>query len=276
MFKRVYIEITNQCNLKCAFCDAHHRAPSFMSPERFALILPQVREYTEYIYLHVQGEPLLHPDFEEIMNLCDVQHMQVQLVTNGTFINRYPELYKHPSLRRVSFSLQSLPYQTQKNHDRYIRDIMDFALNAKENVYIDLRVWANAENNPEIAGYIQTLKDTYDPQPTKRKDSICFMPNIYLSSADTFLWPSLDKDYNSDTGRCLGGTQQIAILAEGTVVPCCLDAEGIISFGNIFEQSLPEILSGKRYTDFISAMQEHRLSEELCRHCTYRDRFQKM
>ncbi len=276
MFKRVYIEITNQCNLKCAFCDAHHRAPSFMSVDKFASILPQVREYTEYIYLHVQGEPLLHPDFEEILTLCDNHHMKVQLVTNGTFIDRYPEIYKHPSLRRISFSLQSLSYQTHKNHDRYIQDIMDFALKAKEHVYIDLRVWANAEENPEIAGYIQELKDTYNPQPTSRRDSISLMQNVYLSSADTFLWPSLDKDFNSDIGRCLGGTQQIAILAEGTVVPCCLDADGIVSFGNIFEQSLAEILSGKRYTDFISAMQKNRLSEELCRHCTYRSRFQKI
>ena len=274
MFKRVYIEITNQCNLKCAFCDAHHRAPSFMSADKFVSILTQVREYTEYIYLHVQGEPLLHPGFEEILTLCDDHHMQVQLVTNGTFIDRYPEIYKHPSLRRISFSLQSLPYQSHKDHDRYIHDIMDFVLKAKEHVYIDLRVWANAEENPEIAGYIQSLKDTYDPQPTKRKDSISLIPNVYLSSADTFLWPSLDKDYNSDTGRCLGGTRQIAILAEGTVVPCCLDADGIISFGNIFEQSLAEILAGKRYTSFVHAMQNHRLSEELCQHCTYRDRFQ--
>ena len=66
-FKRVYIEITNVCNLKCNFCLPHNRKNRFMNFEEFKIILDKIKPYTNYIYLHVKGEPLLHPDIDKFI-----------------------------------------------------------------------------------------------------------------------------------------------------------------------------------------------------------------
>ena len=120
MIKRVYIEITNVCNLSCSFCKKNSRPSRFLSIEEFLYIIQQVKPVTDYIYLHVQGEPLLHPQLEDIFLLCDRVGMHVQLVTNGTFLSRYPYLYNHPSLRKISFSLQSVEYQHSADIKEYM------------------------------------------------------------------------------------------------------------------------------------------------------------
>ena len=57
-FKRIYIEITNQCNLKCSFCIQNQRKSKYLSINDFSYILDELRPFTDYIYLHVLGEPL--------------------------------------------------------------------------------------------------------------------------------------------------------------------------------------------------------------------------
>ena len=70
MFSRAYLEITNVCNLACAFCPGTTREKRFMTPEDFALLAKKLRPYTGYLYLHVMGEPLLHPQLTEILRIC--------------------------------------------------------------------------------------------------------------------------------------------------------------------------------------------------------------
>ena len=277
MIKRVYIEITNQCNLKCSFCTASERTPSAMSCVQFSSVLPMIREVTDYIYLHVQGEPLLHPEFEEIMNICDRMQMQVQLVTNGVLISRYPGLLHHPSLRRISFSLQSVPFIPVKP-ELYIRRILDFCTEASRRgrPYCELRVWRSDRELPEILKQtVQTLTDRYPFDDSGRFDSYKIMEHVYVSFADSFTWPSPDGPFVSDTGTCRGGRDQVAVLADGTVVPCCLDCFGNIPLGNIFATPLDDILASPRYRELVSSFQNNRLSEDLCRHCSYRLRFNK-
>ena len=61
MLKKAYVEITNRCNLACSFCPKTKRAPRTMSAQEFDLILSRLEGYVQYVYLHVMGEPLLHP-----------------------------------------------------------------------------------------------------------------------------------------------------------------------------------------------------------------------
>ena len=123
--KRVYIEITNRCNLRCNFCSFHHRELKEMSLGQFEAIIKQIQPYTSYIYLHVQGEPLLHSQFDDILNLCDQYELKVQLVTNGTFLKNYPSLSSHPSLRKLSLSLHSLDFQTCDIHE-YMNEVISY------------------------------------------------------------------------------------------------------------------------------------------------------
>ena len=70
-FKKIYIEITNKCNLNCSFCNNNKRDKKFMSIEDFERVIKEIKSYTNYVYLHVKGEPLLHPDIDRILSICD-------------------------------------------------------------------------------------------------------------------------------------------------------------------------------------------------------------
>ena len=67
MYSRVYVEITNHCNMRCSFCHGHSRAPRQMTREEYAHILQQLQGKTEYIYHHLMGEPLVHPLLPEFI-----------------------------------------------------------------------------------------------------------------------------------------------------------------------------------------------------------------
>ena len=83
-YKKAYLEITNVCNLSCSFCPKTKRPPRFVSVEEFSRLLCQVQPFTDYVYLHLMGEPLLHPELGELLSLCDSHHLKVSLTTNGT------------------------------------------------------------------------------------------------------------------------------------------------------------------------------------------------
>ena len=65
--------------------------------DQFRSILDQIKPYTSYLYLHVLGEPLMHPELEEILSLCRKADMHVQLTTNGTLLKKA----EPPFFRRI-------------------------------------------------------------------------------------------------------------------------------------------------------------------------------
>src|SRR5690606_38219289 len=111
-----------------------------------------------------------------------------------------------------------------------------------------------------------------DQLPMKRSK---IAPNLFIDLDDTFTWPSLNNTFISEQGYCHSGTKLIAILVDGTVTPCCLDAEGIIDLGNIHQVSFESIINGRRLTILNRSFNQNICSEELCKHCTYRLRFNK-
>ena len=272
--RRIYIEITSRCNLNCSFCRTTERNND-MDPAFFADVLKQAKQITPYIYLHVHGEPLLHPAFEEIMNMCDQENMQVQLVTNGTLLAKYPDLYRHSSLRKISFSLQSIEYHSA-DPISYLKDILSFceAASKQERPYCEIRFWRDDQLQMERTGTcLSWLQEHYTFTKTERPDNYRIMDHVYVDAHNMFAWPSVGEPLNSIRGTCYGGIRQIAVLSDGTVVPCCLDSQGDIPLGSLQKQSLDEILSSKRYTDLCHGFENRELTEDLCRKCTYRNRF---
>ncbi len=69
-YNKVYLEITNRCNLHCSFCPGTRRPPRTMSPTEFRLLAEKLRPATRYLYLHLMGEPLLHPELPEYLGSC--------------------------------------------------------------------------------------------------------------------------------------------------------------------------------------------------------------
>ncbi len=248
-----------------------------MSPEFFSHILDQVKQYTDYIYLHVQGEPLLHPGFEEIMDICDHAEVHVQLVTNGTLIQKHKNLYQHSSLRKISFSLQSVIAQQSNLVPEYLNQILSFCETASNagHPICELRMWATDINSPLYDYCLSMLHRRYSFDETDRSNNYRLMENVYLSLSNSWEWPSENNNIISTTGTCHGAVDQIAILSNGTVVPCCLDADANVAFGNLRITSLSEILELGRYTQMVNGFRCNQIREPFCQKCSYRTRFDK-
>ena len=275
MIKRVYIEITNICNLSCAFCAKNTRAPRMMSLQEFEYVIKQVAQLTKYIYLHVQGEPLMHPQIHEIMDIAAAHECHVQLVTNAAFLKDHMDLVKHPALRKISFSLQSVEYQ-KIDPETFMKPILDCIerASAAGHPFCELRFWRDDQMDlPKTKQCLDTLKQRYTFTDSGRIRNQKILPGVYVDYSNPFEWPAENTEENSLSGTCLGALEQIAVLSDGTVVPCCLDAEGKISLGNLFSQTLSEILASERYTRMTEGFRNYRITEELCRHCTFRRRF---
>ncbi|PKL18121.1 MAG: radical SAM protein [Spirochaetae bacterium HGW-Spirochaetae-5] len=283
-FKRIYIEITNICNLNCSFCPDTGRAPEFMDEELFTRILDGIKDSTEYIYFHVKGEPLLHPHLERFLTVSGEKGFHVSIATNGNLIGKTGEkLFDKPALRQMSFSLHSLEGETDRAViENYLDEIFNFAVKAVERtkMFIEFKLWnlnrvPESEANKIIFSFMAerlNLPVNFHEGISSGK-GVRISDRIFLSRGSEFLWPDLDSPDNNANGYCYGLKRQVAILVDGTIVPCCLDGKGIVKLGNIRDTSFPEIIGGKRALRIIRGFSERKVVEELCRKCTYRNRF---
>ena len=275
--KRIYIEITNICNLTCSFCSTHHRENKMLSLDEFSSIIQDVKQYTKYIYLHVQGEPLTHPDFNKILYICDENEMQVQLVTNGTFLYKYLDIYSHPSLRKISISLQSIEYQSVNLED-YMHTLItfiDYSATFKHPI-VEVRFWRNDQYDlPKTKKCMDILNEKYTLSLTERNNHYRIKENIYVDFDNMFSWTDLENMPLEKNGTCLGAKTQIAILSNGDVVPCCLDTDAHVLLGNIFKNDLNTILHDEPYKKLVKEFNDHKIENPFCLRCTYRLRFSK-
>ncbi len=273
-YKKIYIEITNNCNLNCSFCSKVERPKNNMSLEEFEIILKKIQGYTNYIYLHVKGEPLLHPNIIEMINLAAKYNIKVNLTTNGTlFQSKAKSLGNCPNINKINFSLHS-----ENNKENYLEDIFDNIKYLNSNTTVIYRLWTlkNNEldkNSTEVVNKLKTYYNlsTETVKKIKREKNIPISSTIYVDKDNEFSWP-VENDYKSN-GYCYALKTQIAILVDGTVVPCCLDSDGKVVLGNIFEQSLKEIINGERYQKLKKSFQDRKPCEKLCQSCTFKERF---
>lgn len=288
-FKRVYIEITNVCNMSCSFCSPMNRKKEFMSEELFRRILDDVKPYTDYVFFHVKGEPLLHPQIGEFLDISEQAGLKVNLTTNGTLLGEKKELLLNkPALRQVNISLHSFENGSEEDFDRYLADVTDFAKIASKNSYIVMRLW-NLKNthNPQNLKIIKRLESELAPKtdiadmiekaPANKlsERSLTIAENIYLSQEKVFKWPNINDPVIGPTGFCYGLRTMAAILVDGTVVPCCLDGDGSASLGNVKERSFGEIIAGDTAQSINRGFSERKAVHPLCQRCTYRARFNR-
>ncbi|MFJ7952043.1 radical SAM/SPASM domain-containing protein [Lysinibacillus sp. NPDC096418] len=286
-FKKVYIEITSVCNLACSFCPPTERAKGLIKVEQFNKILDEIRPHTKYIYLHVKGEPLLHPRINQLLDAAHEKGFKVNLTTNGTLIKKNREkLLGKPALRQINFSLHSFDgHEGSENREKYLGDILDFVREAKEyNTIISYRLWnLQKEQMTDIAARrnretLEILEKEYGldykieekVQPGK---GVKIAHNVYLNQDHEFRWPSLLAPEDEGKGFCHALRSQAAILVDGTVVPCCLDGEGVINLGNVNDKSFTEIVEGERANNIVDGFSRREAVEELCRKCGYRQKF---
>ena len=278
MLKRVYIEITNVCNLSCDFCPGTRRRGAFMAAGDFAAVLRRLRGITEHIYLHVMGEPLLHPELEAILALAGAAGFKVYVTTNGTLLGkRGGLLLSAPAVKKVSVSLHSMEGNGALSLTGYLEAVWAFAQEASASgIICALRLWnlgGAEERNGEILAFLEDKLGAHPlrlPQP--RRGSWRLGERLYLEQAERFDWPDL-AGAARETRFCLALRDQAAVLVDGTVVPCCLDHEGDIPLGNLFDAPMEEILSSPRARALYEGFSRGKPSEALCRRCGFAERF---
>lgn len=286
-FKKVYIEITSVCNLACSFCPPTARAKGLIKVEQFNKILDEIRPHTKYIYLHVKGEPLLHPRIDQLLDAAHEKGFKVNITTNGTLIKKNRDkILGKPALRQINFSLHSFDgHEGSENREKYLGDILDFVRESKEyNTIISYRLWnLQKDHVTDIAARrnretLEILENEYNldyrieekVQPGK---GVKIANNVYLNQDHEFKWPSLLEPEDEGKGFCHALRSQAAILVDGTVVPCCLDGEGVINLGNVNETSFTDIVQGERANNIVDGFSRREAVEELCRKCGYRQKF---
>lgn len=267
--KRFYLEITNACNLDCSFC-TNEKGNEYLNIDTIENYLYQIKEYSDYVYLHVLGEPLLHNDLDTILSITDKLKLNVQLVTNGTLLNSNLFIFKHPSLRKLSISLHSITSQSiNKNYFKTIEEI----INEEKDVNIELRFYNHHNLSKDLKEFETKLIKEYNIDFTNKNNSYKLKDNVYLYYADFFKWPDINDEYIGDTGFCRGAIDQLAILHDSTVTLCCLDPKGHNKIGNLKSETLKNILESKNYKEIVDNIKNRKLSNELCKKCSYRLRF---
>ncbi len=286
MFKKVYLEISNICNLQCSFCHETGIKKEIMNLVEFENILQQVVPFTEKIYLHLLGEPLAHPQFLKILDICKKHKAKIDLTTNGVLIDRYKnDLINSESIRQINFSLHVFKDNfSDKDIEPYLLPIFEFVKSAHENrpeLYTNFRLWnqdSNDSDNEDIFTRIEsyfkiTINRNIEVGAIKSKK---LWNRLYLNIDSRFEWPSFSLPNKGTQGRCYGTVDHIGIHASGSVVPCCLDKNATIVLGNVKEELLEDILNGDRFTSMRDGFINGVVVEKLCQHCSFKNRFGKM
>ena len=274
-FRKVYLEISNICNLSCAFCPGTSRKKRAMTEEDLQILLPKLRPYTDFLYFHLMGEPLCHPKLGRFLELAQEYGFRVILTTNGTLLPKQQELLlSAPALHKVNISLHafeandlSMPFQ------QYLDGCFAFGKAAEGKALVSYRLWNHGGQDQKNQEILDTLA-CYFPQPWATDRHGQRIGNrVFLEYGDKFDWPDLTAPDGGDGVFCHGLRDQLGVLCDGTVVPCCLDHEGDIALGNLFTQSMDEILESPRAKALYDGFSRRKATEELCRKCGYARRF---
>lgn len=280
MFKRAYLEITNVCNRACAFCPGCRRDKRFITTEEFALLAGRLRPHADYLYLHVMGEPLFHPAFGQILRMGSDLGFKLTVTTNGTLLTQRSNDLTSGSLYKLNISLHSFE-ANGKREEGYFEKCFDVAESvAQKGTITVFRLWNEDGDlpgiNDENEDILEMLKARFPDEWRKNAKGYTLKDRLYLEFDRRFLWPSAEGKEIRQRGRCHGLIDQIAVLCDGTVVPCCLDGEGVIALGNLFECDFDTILQSPRAKTIRDGfLCGGALSEHLCRTCGYACRFDK-
>lgn len=276
MYSKVYVEITNICNMSCSFCHGHKRAPRRMNKEEFSFILSALTDKTKYIYYHLMGEPLTHPQLHEFIKMAGERGFKSVVTTNGTLLKKRGEELLSAGLYKVNLSVHSFEGENGDDHLKYIRELAEFAEKAaKEGTIVVFRMWNKGFDCGRNETTFNLLKELIQGEWAENTRGIRIRDKIHIEWGERFEWPDSEAEIKGDKFFCYGLKDHFGILSDGTVVPCCLDSDGIINLGNVFTESLDTILNSDRAKAITDGFAKGETSEDLCKRCGYAQRFIK-
>lgn len=277
MYSRAYVEITNICNMSCSFCHGHKREPRRMTADEFSRVLDQLKGQTEYVYYHLMGEPLTHPDLPLFLRMAKEKGFKSVITTNGTLLAKRQSEILSAGVHKVSISLHSFEEGSDEAYSKYMSGACDFANTASGmGVIVVFRLWNRGFDGGRNDIAYEYLRSYFkDGDWIENTRGMRIRKGLFLEWGERFTWPDREAPVQSDAVYCYGMRDHFGILCDGSVVPCCLDSDGVITLGNIFDTDISDILSSKRARAIAEGFACRKASEELCRRCAYAQRFTK-
>lgn len=274
-FAKVYLEISNLCNLHCSFCPGTKRGPKALTEAEFSLLIGKLRPFTDYLYFHLMGEPLCHPKLEQFLELAGDAGFKVILTTNGTLLPKQQQmLLASSALHKVNISLHAFEANDLTvPFTQYLSGCLSFGQAAQGRKLVSYRLWNNGGADHLNDQILKTLHDYFPNEWVQARHGSRIAQGIYLEHGDKFDWPDLTAPDGGEKVFCYGLRDQLGVLCDGTVVPCCLDHEGDIPLGNLFTGDLEAILTSPRAQAICQGFSNGKAAEELCRRCGYARRF---
>ena len=269
-FKKVYIEISDKCGLKCSFCPSVKNTRGVMELELFERIVAQVAGKCQRVSLHILGDPCKLENLGDYLEILARFGVGVDLVTSGFYMDRL-ELLLRPPVRQVAFSLDAGFDRGNPSRGDYLPRILEFCALHQERtsrVFINLRAQDTTLDSlplAEIFGFFgRELPATFRPYGHYKLAEYIFF-NIHK----TFTWADITSEARNARKFCHALSEQVGILSSGVVVPCCIDASGLIALGNLRELSLEEILNSPRAVAIKRGFERGEACEELCQKCLF-------
>ena len=274
MYSKVYVEITNICNMSCSFCHGHKRELRRMSADEFSLILDKLTDKTKYIYYHLMGEPLTHPQLPEFIKMAGERGYKSIITTNGTLLGRRSAEILGAGLHKVNISLHSFEDGTDESYEAYVNQLCDFAkLAAEQGIIVVFRLWNRGFDGGRNQAAMALLRKNIDGEWAENTRGIRIRDKVFLEWGERFEWPDSNAEIKGNKFFCYGLKDQFGILCDGTIVPCCLDSDGVINLGNIFTENINDVLNSERAKAMVCGFGRGVATEELCKRCGYAQRF---
>ncbi len=276
-FQKIYVEISNICNLRCSFCPGTQRKRQIMTEAEFASLLPKLRPWTDFLYFHIMGEPLCHPKLAEFLSLAGQFGFKVILTTNGTLLAKQQEtLLQASALHKVNISLHAFEANDLDiPFSEYLHRCFSFGQAAQGQKLVVYRLWNQGGTEARNEEILSAMEAVFPKPWNVQRRGTEIGNRIFLEYGEKFDWPDLTAPEGEEQVFCYGLRDQIGILCDGTVVPCCLDHEGDLALGNLFSDSLEQILATPRAQAIYQGFGRRKAAEELCRKCGYARRFEK-
>lgn len=270
-FRKVYLEISNVCNLHCRFCPGTRRTPHVMDEAAFTVLAQKLRPWTDFLYFHLMGEPLCHPMLPRFLQIAGELGFKVILTTNGTLLPQLQSvLLAAPGLHKVNISLHAFEANDlSMSFEDYLAGCFAYGQAAAGQKLTVYRLWNHGGADARNGQILRAMEDAFpepwvvEPRGTRIGD------RVYLENGNEFDWPDLTAADGGESCFCYGLRDQIGVLCDGTVVPCCLDHEGNIALGNLLEQELADILDTPRAKAIYDGFSNSKAVESLCRRCGF-------
>jgi len=245
-----------------------------MSTGEFYYILDKLRDKTKYIYYHLMGEPLTHPDIAEFIKYAKEKGFKSIITTNGTLIKERAEELLNSGVYKINVSLHSFENGDNDSHSAYVRELAEFSKKAAERgILVIFRLWNKGFEDDRNRTAFDILREHISGEWVKDTRGIRIRNKIHLEWGERFEWPDREAEDYGEEVFCYGMRDHFGILCDGTVVPCCLDSDGVINLGNVFEEDLDVILGSPRAEAIRKGFGQRKAAEELCRKCGYAQRF---